>query len=86
MASSGAAFSPTSWTKPLSREHKSRKYDGRWHRSDEKPEHRVVSLSGGDGDEKQEGQSEGEGAHVVLAAVGPFQGRRIPSRLVRKSA
>ena len=79
-------FSRTSWTKPLSQEHKSRKYHGKWHRSDEKPEHRVVSLSGADGAEKQEGQSEGKGAHVVLAAVGPFQGRRIPTRLVRKSA
>ena len=79
-------FSHASWTKPSSGEHNSRKHDGKWHRSNEKPEHRVVSLSSADGAEKQEGQSEGKGAHVVLAVIGPFQGRRIPSRLVRKSA
>jgi hypothetical protein len=49
----------------LWQEHKSCKYDGKWSRSDEKPEHRVVSLSGSDGAEKQDGQSEGKGAHVV---------------------
>ena len=49
------------------------KCDGKWSRSDEKPEHRVVSLSGSDGAEKQEGQSEGKGAHVVPAPVGPLQ-------------
>ena len=70
----------------MSQEHKSRKYDGKWSGSDEKPEHRVVSLSGADGAEKQEGQTEGQGAHVVPAAVGPFQGRRIPPSLVRKAA
>lgn len=57
-------FSLTSWTKPLWQQHKSRKYDGKWSRSDEKPEHRVVSLSGSEGAEKQEGHSEGKGAHV----------------------
>ena len=69
----GQEFSLTSWTKPLWQEHKSCKYDGKWSRSDEKPEHRVVSLSGSDGAEKQEGQSEGKDAHVVPAPVGPFQ-------------
>ena len=69
----GQEFSLRSWTKPLWQEHKSCKYDGKWSRSDEKPEHRVVSLSGSDDAEKQEDQSKGKGAHVVPAPVGPFQ-------------
>ena len=66
-------FSHTSWTQTLLEQYKSREQDGKWGRSREKPEHRVVSLSGSDGAEKQEGQSEGKGAHVVPAPVGPFQ-------------
>ena len=49
-------FSHTFWTKPLSGEHKSREHNGKRGRSDEKPEQRVVSLSGSDGAEKQESQ------------------------------
>ena len=82
----GQGFSLTSWTKPLSQEHKSRKYDGKWSRSDEKPEHRVVSFSGSDGAEKQEGQSEGKGAHVVPAPVGPFQRAEISNWIVINAA
>jgi hypothetical protein len=59
----------------LSQEHKSRKYEGKRGRSDEEPEHRVVSLSGSDGAEKQKGQSEGKGAHV-----GPGRGWNISAR------
>jgi hypothetical protein len=46
-------FTPAARTKALS-QHKSPDHDGKWSGSDEKPEHRVVSLSGADGAEKQE--------------------------------
>ena len=79
-------FSHTFWTKPLSGEHKSREHNGKRGRSDEKPEQRVVSLSGSDGAEKQESQGETKGAHVVSAPAGPFQGAGIPPWIVRNAA
>jgi hypothetical protein len=51
----------------LSEERKPREKDGKRRRSNEQPEHRVVSLNGAYGAEEQEGQGEGKGAHVVPA-------------------
>jgi len=69
----------------MAKEGESREQDGKRGRPDEKPEHRVVSLSGHDGGQKQESQCESKGAHVVSTPVGPFQGGGISLWILRNT-
>ena len=75
-----------SWTEPLSEEPESREHHSKRGRPHEKPERRVVSLSGSNGAEKQESHCESRGTHVLSAPLRPFQGGGFSPWIARNAA